>query len=195
MKQRPPMRRTASQEGDGIMRLRKSKVVLKYTALAACAIVTVACASSAARQNASLSSDASLVSTAPEGGANVQAGSEEEFIVNVGRRTFFSEGSAALDETAKVTLDKQALWLNEHPQWKVKLQGFADDPGTPSEQKALSQKRADAVRDYLAARGVSTARMKAKGYGRDRLVGDCADIECKAQNRRVITNPQDEPES
>jgi peptidoglycan-associated lipoprotein len=36
--------------------------------------------------------------------------------------------------------------------------------------------------------------MKAKGYGRDRLVGDCADIECTAQNRRVITNPQEEPD-
>jgi peptidoglycan-associated lipoprotein len=170
-------------------------MVLKWAALAGCAIALAACASSAARQNASLSSDASLVdSVAPEGGVNVQSGSEEDFIVNVGRRTFFGEGSATLDETAKVTLDKQALWLNQHPEWKVKLQGFADDPGTTAEQKALSQKRADAVRSYLASRGVSSGRMKAKGYGRDRLVGDCADIECKAQNRRVITNPQEEPD-
>ncbi|MGH6873756.1 MAG: OmpA family protein [Aestuariivirgaceae bacterium] len=128
------------------------------------------------------------------GGVNVQGGSEEDFIVNVGRRTFFAEGSAALDDTARMTLDKQAMWLNDHPQWKVKLQGFADDPGSAGQQTSLSQKRADAVRDYLAAKGISSDRMKAKGYGRDRLVGDCADIECKAQNRRVITNPQEVPE-
>jgi peptidoglycan-associated lipoprotein len=128
------------------------------------------------------------------GGINVQTGSEEDFIVNVGRRTFFAEGSADLDDTARMTLDKQAMWLNEHPHWKVKLQGFADDPGSATAQKSLSQKRADAVRDYLAAKGIATNRMKAKGYGRDRLVGDCEDIECKSQNRRVITNPQEEPD-
>jgi peptidoglycan-associated lipoprotein len=178
------------------MRQGRGNLVWKCAALGACAIVVAACASSQARQGASLSSDPSLVSTGPpEGGVNVQSGSEEDFIVNVGRRTFFGEGSAALDETAKVTLDKQALWLNQHPQWKVKVQGFADDPGTTAEQKALSQKRAEAVRDYLASKGVSPDRMKAKGYGRDRLVGDCADIECQAQNRRVITNPQEEPDS
>jgi peptidoglycan-associated lipoprotein len=126
-----------------------------------------------------------------EGGVNVQSGSEEDFIVNVGRRTFFAEGSAALDDTARMTLDKQAMWLNDHPQWKVKLQGFADDPGSAAQQTALSQKRADAVRDYLMSKGIPKERMRAKGYGRDRLVGDCADIECKAQNRRVITNPQE----
>jgi peptidoglycan-associated lipoprotein len=129
-----------------------------------------------------------------EGGVNVQGGSEEDFIVNVGRRTFFAEGSAALDDTARMTLDKQALWLNDHTQWKVKLQGFADDPGSAAQQTALSQKRADAVRDYLVSKGISKERMRAKGYGRDRLVGDCADIECKAQNRRVITNPQEVPD-
>jgi peptidoglycan-associated lipoprotein len=121
-----------------------------------------------------------------EGGVNVQGGSEEDFIVNVGRRTFFEQSSA--------TLDKQAQWLLQYPHWKVKLQGFADDPGSAAEQTKLSQKRADAVRSYLASKGVSPDRMKAKGYGHDRLVGECSDIECTSQNRRVITNPQEEPD-
>jgi peptidoglycan-associated lipoprotein len=129
------------------------------------------------------------------GGIGVEPGSEKDFMVNVGRRVFFKQSSAALDDTAKVTLDKQAEWLNRYPNWKVKLQGFADDPGSASQQTALSQKRADAVRSYLASRGIADERMLAKGYGRDRLVGDCEDIECKAQNRRVITNPQDDSEA
>jgi outer membrane protein OmpA-like peptidoglycan-associated protein len=129
-----------------------------------------------------------------EGGVNVVGGTEEDFIVNVGRRTFFEESSTALDDTAKMTLDKQAQWLLKYPSWKVKLQGFADDPGTAAQQKALSQKRADAVKSYLASQGVAPARMLAKGYGRDRLVGDCTDIECTSQNRRVITNPQEAPD-
>lgn len=160
--------------------------------LVALALLLASCASTGTGGFTRSSQPPSEAADAPaEGGVNVQSGSEEEFIVNVGRRTFFAEGSATLDDTARVTLDKQAMWLSEHPQWKVKLQGFADDPGSAAQQTALSQKRADAVRDYLAAKGVAKERMRAKGYGRDRLVGDCADIECKAQNRRVITNPQE----
>jgi len=126
-----------------------------------------------------------------QGGVNVAPGSEEDFMVNVGRRTFFAQGTAELDDTARTTLDKQAQWLAQYPSWKIKLQGFADDPGTPGAQKSLSQRRAESVRDYLASRGVAPDRMLAKGYGRDRLVADCTDISCKAQNRRVITNPQE----
>ena len=122
-------------------------------------------------------------------------GSEEDFMVNVGRRTYFSQGSATLDDTAKVTLQKQAEWLNRYPTWPVKIQGFADDPGTPAENKTLSQRRAEAVREYLVSLGVSPDRLAIKGYGRDRLVRDCADISCTSQNRRVITNLQDEPSS
>ncbi len=135
------------------------------------------------------------VTNAPvSGGINVAPGSEEDFMVSVGRRTFFKQSSAELDDTARATLDKQAQWLNQYPQWKVKLQGSADDPGTPQAQTALSQKRADAVRNYLASQGIATNRMLAKGYGRERIGEDCPEIECKSQNRRVVTNLQDNPE-
>jgi peptidoglycan-associated lipoprotein len=134
-----------------------------------------------------------LTSTEGDGGGiGAEPGSEQDFMLNVGRRVFFKQSSAQLDDTARATLDKQAEWLQRYPRWTVKLQGFADDPGSLDQQTGLSQKRADAVRDYLSSRGIDGGRMNAKGYGRERLVGDCADIECKAQNRRVITNPQDQ---
>jgi len=66
---------------------------------------------------------------------------------------------------------------------------------SPAAQKSLSQRRAEAVRNYLASHGIAPDRMLAKGYGRDRLVADCADVSCKAQNRRVITNPQESADS
>jgi peptidoglycan-associated lipoprotein len=123
---------------------------------------------------------------------NVQPGSEEDFVLNVGRRTFFTQGSATLDSTAKSTLNDQIAWLQKYPQWLVKMQGFADDGGSESAQVDLSQKRADAVMAYLAAGGIQPTRMWAKGYGRDRLVRDCAEKSCKVQNRRVITNLRNE---
>jgi peptidoglycan-associated lipoprotein len=122
-------------------------------------------------------------------------GSEEDFILNVGRRTFFAEGSAALDDTARTTLDKQAEWLLRHPQWLLKLQGFADDPGSAQQNTTLSKKRAEAVMTYLASRGVDRRRMWARGYGKERIVRDCPDISCTSQNRRVISNLRNERET
>jgi peptidoglycan-associated lipoprotein len=119
---------------------------------------------------------------------NVQAGSEQDFILNVGRRTFFAEGSASLDATARVTLDQQVAFLKKYPQWYAKLQGFADDAGGDGKMRQLSQQRADAVMNYLVAGGVPANRLWAKGYGKDRVVRDCAERACKVQNRRVITN-------
>lgn len=133
---------------------------------------------------------------APAAGfASIKDGSEEDFILNIGRRTFFAEGSAELDDTARTTLDKQAEWLQRYPQWLLKLQGFADDPGSAQQNTALSKKRAEAVMTYLAARGVERRRMWAKGYGKDRAVRNCSDIECAAQNRRVISNLRNERET
>ncbi len=118
----------------------------------------------------------------------VSAGSEEDFILNVGRRVYFTQDSAALDSVAKATLDNQATWLNSNPRWLVKLQGFADDSGSASKMETLSQKRADAAMAYLTSKGVDPGRMWAKGYGNDREVRDCTDRSCKVQNRRVVAN-------
>lgn len=129
------------------------------------------------------------VTNAPaQGFENVDPGSEQDFILHVGRRTYFTANSAELDETAKRTLDAQAQWLAGHPRWFAKLQGHSDDRGDGDANTALSQSRADAVMAYLGAKGVAAQRMWAKGYGRERLVRGCDDIECKAQNRRVVTN-------
>jgi len=164
---------------------------LKIAAALVLILAVGACTSSG--RNSSIA-DSTTGGDATSGAINVVPGSEQDFMVNVGRRTFFTQGSAALDDTARVTLDKQAQWLNLYPNWKVKLQGSADDPGSPQAQTTLSQKRAEAVRNYLASRGIGPERMLAKGYGREKIGDDCPEIECKAQNRRVVTNLQDNPE-
>jgi peptidoglycan-associated lipoprotein len=118
---------------------------------------------------------------------NVQPGSEEDFILTAGRRTYFTEGSAELDSTARVTLDNQIVFLRKYPNWYAKLQGFADDPGGDAQMVALSQRRADAVMNYLVANGIDAGRLWSKGYGKERVVRECSDRSCKVQNRRVIT--------
>jgi peptidoglycan-associated lipoprotein len=129
------------------------------------------------------------------GFANAGPGSEEDFILNVGRRVFFTSGSAELDSVARATLDNQAAFLTKYPRWLVKLQGFADDPGSSAANVTLSQKRADAAMAYLASKGIDPKRMWTKGYGNDRAVRECNETSCKVQNRRVVVNLQTQYES
>lgn len=120
---------------------------------------------------------------------NVDAppGSNEDFIVNVGRRVFFTEKSAELSETAKETLQLQADWLNRYPSYKLKIEGFADEPGTVEYNQQLGAKRADAVRAWFLAAGLPPARMRIKSFGNSRPVNKCPDLSCYAQNRRAVT--------
>ncbi len=119
---------------------------------------------------------------------NVQPGSEQDFILSAGRRIYFTEGSAALDDTAKATIDNQIAFLNKYPKWYAKIQGFADDPGGNAKMVQISQQRADAVMNYMIAGGIAPGRLWAKGYGKERVVRECTERACKVQNRRVIVN-------
>jgi peptidoglycan-associated lipoprotein len=127
---------------------------------------------------------------APVGaGLDVPPGSNEDFIVNVGRRIYFDESSSELNETARVTLKKQAEWLSRYTRYKAKIEGFADDRGGADHNRELGLRRADAARAYLATLGIPQSRMRTKSFGaqKERLVHDCSDSSCKAQNRRVVT--------
>lgn len=150
-------------------------------ALGACS--TLSPVANAVPEPAAVSPDQSIT------GPDTPGGSNEDFIVNVGRRTYFAPGSAELDDTAKATLDKQLQWLEAYKKYKVKIEGFADDPGSPDANKALGMRRANAVMAYFASKGLPANRMRAKTFGNaeDRQVRKCDDIGCKAQNRRVVT--------
>jgi peptidoglycan-associated lipoprotein len=123
------------------------------------------------------------------GGINVAAGSNEDFIVNVGRRLYFREGSAELSDEAKITVAKQAEWLSRYPQWKAKIEGFADEAGSAEFNRQIGMKRAEAVRTYLASQGIPAGRMRVKTFGnlKERMVNTCGDTSCRSQNRRVVT--------
>lgn len=118
----------------------------------------------------------------------VIAGSEDEFEATVGRTVLFAESSFALSADEEAHLDKQAEWLKNNPAWLVKVQGHADDPGSESENKALSQKRAEVVLAGLIGRGVEARRMWAKGYGIERPLTDCDPAACARLDRRVVLN-------
>ena len=131
--------------------------------------------------------DADLAATAGGGYGATGPGSVQEFNQTVGDRVFFDTDQTDLSSTAQATLDKQAAWLNTYKSYAFTVEGHADERGTREYNFALGDKRAQAVRDYLAAKGVSGSRMKTLSYGKERPVAVCDDISCWSQNRRAVT--------
>ncbi len=120
----------------------------------------------------------------PGGGA---PGSQQEFLVSVGDRVFFETDSSNLTPTALATLDKQAQWLNQYRNYRILIEGHADERGTREYNIALGARRAAVVVNYLVSKGVDQRRITSKSFGKERPVAICNDISCWSQNRRAVT--------
>ena len=120
-------------------------------------------------------------------GMSAAPGSQQDFVVNVGDRVFFETDQTDLTPQARATLDKQAQWLAQYNRYTFTVEGHADERGTREYNIALGARRAQAVRDYLASRGISPNRMRTISYGKERPVAVCNDISCWSQNRRAVT--------
>jgi peptidoglycan-associated lipoprotein len=114
-------------------------------------------------------------------------GSQQEFLVTVGDRVFFDTDSSELSPTATATLDKQAVWLDHYTNYKIMIEGHADERGTREYNIALGARRASVVVSYLESKGVQASRLTWKSYGKERPVAICDDISCWSQNRRAVT--------
>jgi peptidoglycan-associated lipoprotein len=134
-----------------------------------------------------LAACASNPNTAAVGAGAAPPGSQQDFVVNVGDRVFFETDSSELTPQARATLDKQAQWLQMYNRYAFTVEGHADERGTREYNIALSARRGQAVRDYLASRGIEPNRMRTIAYGKERPVAVCDDISCWSQNRRSVT--------
>jgi peptidoglycan-associated lipoprotein len=114
-------------------------------------------------------------------------GSQQEFLVTVGDRVFFETDSSNLTPTAMATLDKQAAWLNRYSNYRILIEGHADERGTREYNIALGARRASVVVNYLVSKGVNPQRITSKSFGKERPVAICNDISCWSQNRRAVT--------
>jgi peptidoglycan-associated lipoprotein len=148
--------------------------LLRTVALVALVVVLAACARNGT----------GVGNIGPGGGP---PGSQQEFLVTVGDRVFFDTDSSALSPTAVATLDKQAVWLNHYSNYRILIEGHADERGTREYNIALGARRASVVVNYLISKGVSANRISQKSFGKERPVAICDDISCWSQNRRAVT--------
>lgn len=152
--------------------------VAKFAGFLAAALMVAACASNNPLEQQG---------QAGIGAGSAAPGSPQEFVVAVGDRVFFETDSAELTSQARATLDKQAQWLQRYHRYAFTIEGHADERGTREYNLALGARRAQAVYEYLAARGIERSRMRTISYGKERPVAVCNDISCWSQNRRAVT--------
>jgi peptidoglycan-associated lipoprotein len=105
----------------------------------------------------------------------------------VGDRVFFEVDQSTLSAAGRATLDGQAQWLLDNPDYAAIIEGHADERGTTEYNIALGARRASAVQEYLFAQGVALNRLQTVSFGKERPVEICSDEVCYAQNRRSVT--------
>ena len=101
------------------------------------------------------------------------------------KNIFFATGSYQLLAKSHKSLDDVVKLLSEDPNLKLDVEGHTDNTGKADKNLTLSEKRAQAVHDYLVKKGVSDDRINAAGYGQDRPVADNKTTTGRAKNRRV----------
>ena len=118
----------------------------------------------------------------------VVPGSAADFRRSVQSDTvLFGVDLSDIDPTARAILDGQATWLARYPNVHITVEGNCDERGTREYNLALGDRRANAAKNYLAARGVSPSRISTISYGKERPIATGSDEASWAQNRRAVT--------
>jgi peptidoglycan-associated lipoprotein len=97
---------------------------------------------------------------------------------------FFDLDSSTIRDDAKPAIQKDAEWMKRWTSTKVMIEGHCDERGTSEYNLALGERRAQAVKDYLASLGVGADRVQTVSKGKEQPF--CADHaeSCWQQNRR-----------
>lgn len=116
-----------------------------------------------------------------------QVGDEEAILVRLPDGVTFARGSADINPGFYDTLNAVAESLVKYPNSLIDVYGFTDTTGSDALNQGLSERRARAVADYLAARGVARSRIATQGYGEsyEFLRVKTADNVDEPLNRRV----------
>lgn len=97
----------------------------------------------------------------------------------------FDTGKATLQPASDGPLNEVLKLLTEDASLKLQIEGHTDNVGAAAANQALSEKRAQAVKDWLVAHGIAADRLTSKGFGATKPVADNSTDQGKAQNRRV----------
>ncbi len=98
---------------------------------------------------------------------------------------YFAYNEANLSDEARAILEKHALWLQNHREAKLTVEGHCDERGTVDYNLALGDQRARAALDYLVNLGVARERLTAVSLGKERPLDPGNNEAAWARNRRA----------
>ena len=161
----------------------------RILAIVAATFLFAACetASEVGGDSASTSSASSASSTSSSPSSAAAAKTEADKLAEVGNTVYFDFDSSELSENAQTTLNRQAAFLNVNPTLVIVVEGHADERGTREYNLALGDRRATAVRDYLLAKGLNSARVRTVSYGKERPAVEGSVEAAWEKNRRAAT--------
>jgi peptidoglycan-associated lipoprotein len=102
---------------------------------------------------------------------------------------FFDFDQWSIREDQKEVLVKNGEWLKSNPGVKARVEGHCDERGTAEYNLALGQKRAESVKIFLERLGISSQRLNAVSYGKERPLDPGHNEAAWAKNRRVDIVP------
>ena len=108
-----------------------------------------------------------------------------ETLNSYSRSILFDSGKATFKEQTNQVLQAMVAIFKEYPQADFSIEGHTDSQGAAKMNQALSDRRANAVRDYLIANGISAARLTASGFGEDNPIANNKTRAGRKENRRV----------
>jgi len=107
---------------------------------------------------------------------------------------YFAYDSDVLVPSEQANLDRIAEYLKNNGTLGLLIEGHCDQRGTEEYNRALGERRANAIRAYLAGRGLADNRMKTISYGKDKPAVDGTGESIWGQNRRGVPVPMRMPQ-
>ena len=105
--------------------------------------------------------------------------------IEINQKVNFATGKDVILPDSFAVLDDVAQAMRDYPKLKIEIGGHTDNVGDDSKNQKLSKERADAVFEYLLAKGIPAPRMITIGYGETRPIDTNRTDEGRSNNRRV----------
>jgi len=126
-----------------------------------------------------------IAGPASNNGCPIVTDEVQQELLDLARAIFFNVNKFTFTEETQVRLTKISSILDGYKTIAFTVEGHTDDTGSAAYNKKLSQKRADAVRDYLVEKGFPSDKITAIGYGEERPICPTKTRKCRQANRRV----------
>ncbi|MBW3563468.1 MAG: peptidoglycan-associated lipoprotein Pal [Acidobacteria bacterium] len=101
------------------------------------------------------------------------------------RDAYFAFDAYTLTTESQDNLALSAAWLKSHPEYRLRIEGHADERGTQQYNLALGERRAQSAKEYLMALGIPASRMRTISYGEERPFDTGSNESAWARNRRA----------